>query len=486
MDDCCDQVDDEASDVDVLVMVPPQIERNRDFFGVGGGNTDESVRCRSLVALLKEEVLVVNSSLVLVPDAHVPCIKLRLGGLDFDLTFSNTLRAELPEQRDCADAVTGWNADPCGFVHDPSLADGTLVTASGALASDLPSLRSLNGVRATHWLLSSFVPCRQETFRAVLKLIKAWARRRGVYGAMAGYLGGVAWALLLAYFCRARRQLKGGAGEPTVAQLGEGFFRFWAEWAWPAPVELTPLGQRGGLLPPAQPEPPHHPLLAQELWQAPHLGGSALLPVLTPSYPQMNTTHTVSATTCRIIQDELAAAARAPTAALQAGTGAGAERALAAAAHADFLRRYPQYLRLDVRCAPGSTVRPWCHATARATYTTVLVSTQPLAKIVIIAAGRRAVASAREGFCSACPYATGAGTQICDTRGWQSEGAVSTVASLTWLVHPQCMLLFVWKFCCNPNSDDNRRSIRNLCSKDCKYVSAALRFLGHLRNRELC
>eukprot|EP01046_Picozoa_sp_COSAG06_P057764 COSAG06_NODE_11371_length_1521_cov_1.031646_2_plen_286_part_01 len=166
--------------------------------------------CRSLVALLKEEVLVVNSSLVLVPDAHVPCIKLRLGGLDFDLTFSNTLRAELPEQRDCADAVTGWNADPCGFVHDPSLADGTLVTASGALASDLPSLRSLNGVRATHWLLSSFVPCRQETFRAVLKLIKAWARRRGVYGAMAGYLGGVAWALLLAYFCRARRQLKGG------------------------------------------------------------------------------------------------------------------------------------------------------------------------------------------------------------------------------------------------------------------------------------
>jgi poly(A) polymerase len=78
----------------------------------------------------------------------------------------------------------------------------TLDLSDGALLRNLDDrcIRSVNGSRVTDEVLR-LVP-NIPTFRLTLRCVKLWAHRRAVYSNMMGFLGGIAWAMLVARVCQ--------------------------------------------------------------------------------------------------------------------------------------------------------------------------------------------------------------------------------------------------------------------------------------------
>lgn len=61
-------------------------------------------------------------------------------------------------------------------------------------------IKSLGGSRLVDEILS-LIPNHQ-VFRDALRCIKLWAQRRAIYSNINGFLGGVAWAMLVARICQ--------------------------------------------------------------------------------------------------------------------------------------------------------------------------------------------------------------------------------------------------------------------------------------------
>lgn len=94
---------------------------------------------------------------------------------------------------------------------------------------DESEVRSANGVRVTQFLIN-YVPY-PDRFRLVLCAVKEWAMLNGIYSNVLGFLGGVNWAIMVAYICKEYPYQ-----QPST--LLKTFFKVYATWNWPEPVIL--------------------------------------------------------------------------------------------------------------------------------------------------------------------------------------------------------------------------------------------------------
>ncbi|KAE8451181.1 hypothetical protein EG329_004345 [Mollisiaceae sp. DMI_Dod_QoI] len=235
-----------GSDIDTLIVAPKNVT-TKDFF-----ETFPDI-------LYKHAPAGAITELVPKPDAHAPCMTLKYHGIDLDLLFGR---------------IANLHQIPKNFSRvDDKMLQG--------LAE--PEVRCLNGVRVADEMLS-LVP-EQGVFRIALRTIKLWSARRAIAGNMYGFPGGVAWAILVARVC----QLYPRANGSTIVLK---FFKIMGQWQWPMPVLLKNI------------EDLH---MGIRIWNPKIYPPDRrhIMPIITPAYPSMCTTHNVTHSTMTVIQREL-------------------------------------------------------------------------------------------------------------------------------------------------------------------------------------
>ncbi|KAF8114298.1 hypothetical protein N665_0039s0062 [Sinapis alba] len=281
-----------GADIDTLCVGPRHATREGDFFG-------------ELQRMLSEMPEV--TELHPVPDAHVPLMGFKLNGVSIDLLYAQLPLWVIPKDLDISQDSILQNADE-------------------------QTVRSLNGCRVTDQILR-LVP-NIESFRTTLRCMRFWAKRRGVYSNVSGFLGGINWALLVARIC----QLYPNA---LPSMLASRFFRVYTQWRWPNPVLLCSMDEGS---------------LGLQVWDPRRNPKDRLhmMPIITPAYPCMNSSYNVSASTLRIMTGEF-----------QRGKDI-CEAMEANKADWDtlfepfaFFEAYKNYLQIDISAANVDDLRKW-------------------------------------------------------------------------------------------------------------------------------
>ncbi|MCO5578842.1 hypothetical protein L7F22_032689 [Adiantum nelumboides] len=281
-----------GADIDTLCIGPRHATREEDFFVV-------------LHDMLMEMPEV--TELHPVPDAHVPILKFKFKGISIDLLYARLALWVIPEDLDISQESILCNVDE-------------------------QSVRSLNGCRVTDQILR-LVPNIQN-FRTTLRCMKLWARRRGVYSNVTGFLGGVNWALLVARIC----QLYPNA---VPSMLLSRFFRVYTQWRWPNPVMLCEIEEGTLGLPVWDPRKNPRDRLH-------------LMPIITPAYPCMNSSYNVSISTLRVMTEQFENANELCKAVemKQAEWNALFETY-------PFFEAYKNYLQIDIMAVDQDDLRTW-------------------------------------------------------------------------------------------------------------------------------
>lgn len=281
-----------GADIDALCVGPSYISREEDFFYI----------FHDILAEMEEV-----TELQPVPDAHVPVMKFKFDGISIDLLYASVSLLVVPDDLDISHVSVLHNVDEA-------------------------TVRSLNGCRVADLILK-LVP-NVEHFRTALRCIKFWAKRRGVYSNVTGFLGGVNWAILVARVC----QLYPNA---IPSMLVSRFFRVYTQWRWPNPVMLCGIEEDELGFPIWDPrrnprDRTHH------------------MPIITPAYPCMNSSYNVSPSTLRVMMEQF-----------QNGNKVCQDIELNKAHWSSifepylFFESYKNYLQVDIVAADVDDLRAW-------------------------------------------------------------------------------------------------------------------------------
>jgi poly(A) polymerase len=222
----------ESSDIDVLLIGSIYIEPHVFFTSIS-----ESLASTEGI-----------TSVLNIPKTRVPIIALEVDGIPVDLLLASTSMALLPDPFDPLDA---------------SLMEST----------DSKTLQSLNSARVTDYVLRHAT---SPVFVPLLKLVRLWAKARGVFGAKYGYLGGVQWCLCILSLLQRR---EGTYGSSSLAHMVGSFFEFMATTDWARQtLALRPL--------------PHD--VGTRNWYSDSRKYDESMVVLTPTQPYTNTTYNVN------------------------------------------------------------------------------------------------------------------------------------------------------------------------------------------------
>ncbi|XP_058086533.1 nuclear poly(A) polymerase 2-like [Magnolia sinica] len=233
-----------GGDIDALCIGPHYVDREIDFF----------ITLHGILACMEQV-----SQLQLIPDAYVPVMKFKFRGISIDLLYASISRMVVPQDLDISQASS--------ILHNV----------------DESTARSLNGCRVADQILK-LVP-NVENFQKTLRCLKFWAKKRGIYSNVSGFLGGVNLAILVARVC----QLYPNA---VPSMLVSRFFRVYTQWRWPNPVMLCAIEEDVELGFPVW-DPRKNPR-----------DRTHQMPIITPAYPCMNSSYNVSASTLRVMTEQ--------------------------------------------------------------------------------------------------------------------------------------------------------------------------------------
>ncbi|CAK9171236.1 unnamed protein product [Ilex paraguariensis] len=281
-----------GADIDTLCVGPSYVNREEDFFFI----------LHDILAKMDE-----ITELQPVPDAHVPVMKFKFDGISIDLLYASISLLVVPDDLDISHVSVLYDVDE-------------------------PTVRSLNGCRVADQILK-LVP-NFEHFQMTLRCLKFWAKRRGVYSNVTGFLGGVNWALLVARVC----QLYPNA---VPSMLVSRFFRVYTQWRWPNPVMLCAIDEDE---------------LGFSVWDPRRNPRDRThhMPIITPAYPCMNSSYNVSTSTLRVMMEQF-----------QFGNKICEEIELNKAQWSDlfepymFFESYKNYLQVDIIAADADDLRAW-------------------------------------------------------------------------------------------------------------------------------